>query len=190
MTASLLARFAEVVIGDPADPAVTMGPLATAAQLTDALDGVAELLATTQLVAGSGARVDGRGTPAGKGYFVAPTLLRSEHPVEKTPVHWREVFGPVATLLPYSGGSDEAAASSRSPTARWSPRPTATTRRGSATCSPAPALDRPVLRRLERFRGLRLRRGAARFDSGRGRTAHRSDTDCASSPGRSRRASA
>ena len=106
---ALAARLGAVVVGDPADAAVTMGPLATAAQLADALDGVAELLATAQLVAGSGARVDGRGAPAGRGYFVAPTLLRSEYPLEKTPVHWREVFGPVATLLPYSGGADEAA---------------------------------------------------------------------------------
>jgi oxepin-CoA hydrolase/3-oxo-5,6-dehydrosuberyl-CoA semialdehyde dehydrogenase len=106
---ALSARLAAVVTGDPADPAVTMGPLATAAQLDDALDGIAELLATTQLLLGSGARLDGRGAPAGKGYFVEPTLLRSEYPLEKTPVHWREVFGPVATLLPYSGGADEAA---------------------------------------------------------------------------------
>ena len=109
VTEALSARFAAVVTGDPADPAVTMGPLATAAQLDDVLDGIAELLATTQLLSGSGARVDGRGAPAGKGYFVEPTLLRSEYPLEKTPVHWREVFGPVATLLPYSGGADEAA---------------------------------------------------------------------------------
>ncbi|MFN7942825.1 MAG: 3,4-dehydroadipyl-CoA semialdehyde dehydrogenase [Thermoanaerobaculia bacterium] len=106
---ALSARLAGVVVGNPADGAVGMGPLATAAQLSDALDGIAELLATTQLLAGSGARVDGRGAPSGKGFFVEPTLLRSEYPFEKTPVHWREVFGPVATLLPYSGSADEAA---------------------------------------------------------------------------------
>lgn len=106
---ALAARLAAVVVGDPADPAVTMGPLATAAQLDDALDGIAELLATAGLVAGPGARVDGRGVPAGRGWFVGPTLLRSDLPLEKTPVHWREVFGPVATLLPYSGAADEAA---------------------------------------------------------------------------------
>jgi len=109
VTEALVARLAATVVGAPADPAVSMGPLATAAQLADALDGIAELLATCQLLFGTGTRAEGRGAPAGKGYFVGPTLLRSEVPLEKTPVHWREVFGPVATLLPYSGAAEEAA---------------------------------------------------------------------------------
>jgi oxepin-CoA hydrolase/3-oxo-5,6-dehydrosuberyl-CoA semialdehyde dehydrogenase len=108
-TEALAARLARVVTGNPADPAVGMGPLATAAQLADALDGVAELLATADLVHGTGRRVDGQGAPAGKGFFLAPTLLRSPVPLELTPVHEREVFGPVATVLPYSGAAEEAA---------------------------------------------------------------------------------
>lgn len=107
---ALAARLAKTVVGNPADEAVRMGPLATADQLRDAVDGVAELLATTDLVLGSGGRVDGAGAPAGKGYFVAPTLLRSSVPLELTPVHHREVFGPVATLLPYDGSAAQAAA--------------------------------------------------------------------------------
>ncbi len=106
---ALAARLARVVTGNPADPSVTMGPLATAAQLDDALDGIAELLATCDLIAGSGARLDGVGAPAGKGFFVAPTLLRSEAPLELTPVHEREVFAPVATVLASSGTAAEAA---------------------------------------------------------------------------------
>lgn len=106
---ALVARLAQVVTGNPADPRVTMGPLATAAQLADALDGIAELLATTRLVHGNGARAEGTGAPTGKGFFLEPTLLRSEAPLEKTPVHWREVFAPVATLLPYDGTAHQAA---------------------------------------------------------------------------------
>lgn len=106
---ALVARLEEVVTGRPGHEGVTMGPLATEAQLADALDGIAELLATAQLLAGSGGRAQGSGAPAGRGYFVEPTLLRSEYPLEKTPVHWREVFGPAATLLPYSGDAAEAA---------------------------------------------------------------------------------
>lgn len=108
-TEALVARLGRVVVGDPRAEGVTMGPLATAAQLTDAVDGIAELLATTRHVAGAGTRVDGAGAPAGKGYFVAPTLLASDVPLELTPVHWREVFGPVATLLPYDGSAAQAA---------------------------------------------------------------------------------
>ncbi|MEO8275504.1 MAG: 3,4-dehydroadipyl-CoA semialdehyde dehydrogenase [Thermoanaerobaculia bacterium] len=110
VTEALVARLAKVVTGDPADPRVTMGPLANGAQLRDALDGIAELLATSQLVHGSGTRAQGVGAPQGKGFFLEPTLLRSEHPLEKTPVHWREVFGPVSTLLAYSGAAGDAAA--------------------------------------------------------------------------------
>jgi len=108
-TEALTARLGRTTVGNPADEGVRMGPLATAEQLRDALDGIAELLATADLVHGSGQRVDGAGAPAGKGYFVAPTLLRSPVPLELTPVHEREVFGPVATLLPYDGSAAEAA---------------------------------------------------------------------------------
>jgi len=107
---ALVARLATVVTGDPADPRVTMGPLAHGGQLRDAMDGIAELLATARLLHGSGGRAAGVGAPAGKGFFVEPTLLRSEVPLTKTPVHWREVFAPVSTLLPYSGAAAEAAA--------------------------------------------------------------------------------
>lgn len=109
VTEALVASLAAVVTGNPADPRVTMGPLAHGGQLRDALDGIAELLATAELVHGSGGRTTGVGAPAGKGFFVEPTLLRSPHPGEKTPVHWREVFAPVSTLLPYSGTAVEAA---------------------------------------------------------------------------------
>jgi oxepin-CoA hydrolase/3-oxo-5,6-dehydrosuberyl-CoA semialdehyde dehydrogenase len=110
VTEALGARLAKTTVGDPKDESVRMGPLATADQLRDALDGVADLLATTDLVFGSGQRADGAGQPAGRGYFLAPTLLRTESPLERGPVHHREVFGPVATLLPCSGAASEAGA--------------------------------------------------------------------------------
>ena len=108
-TDALVARLSKVVTGDPSDPRVTMGPLATAGQLRDALDGIAELLATAQLILGTGGRAHGVGVEPGQGYFLTPTLLRTEYPFERTPIHWREVFGPVATILPYSGAPAEAA---------------------------------------------------------------------------------
>ena len=106
---ALTARLAKFAPGNPADPAVRMGPLATAAQLADAVAGVAELGAAARPVLGTGERVDGAGAPAGKGFFLAPTLLRAEEPLAAAAVHEREVFGPVATVLPYSGAADEAA---------------------------------------------------------------------------------
>ncbi len=105
---ALAARLAEVVTGNPADASVTMGPLTTAEQLADTERGLAELTSAARIVAGTGRRGDGVGSPAGKGYFFPPTLLRCDD-TDAAPVHRREVFAPVATLLPYDGSAAEAA---------------------------------------------------------------------------------
>ena len=94
----------------PAEESVRMGPLATAAQLEDAVSGAAELMAEAGAVYGTGGRIDGIGSPAGKGYFFGPTLLEAGDARDVEKVHGREVFGPLATLLPYDGSADEAAA--------------------------------------------------------------------------------
>ena len=105
----LTERLEQVVTGNPADESVTMGPLATAAQLEDAIGGAAELMAEAGAVLGGGHRVDGAGSPAGKGYFFAPTLLEAGDARDVDAVHRREVFAPLATLLPYDGSAAEAA---------------------------------------------------------------------------------
>jgi oxepin-CoA hydrolase/3-oxo-5,6-dehydrosuberyl-CoA semialdehyde dehydrogenase len=107
--AALAAQLAQVVTGDPADPSVTMGPLATAQQLQDAEQGVAQLARTARIVQGNGRRADGVGAEAGKGFFFPPTLLRCDDARGAGAVHEREVFAPVATLLPYDGSAAEAA---------------------------------------------------------------------------------
>ena len=106
---ALISRLEKVVTGDPSDPSVRMGPLATASQLEDALRGLAELERTARIVHGGAKRIDGVGAPEGKGFFLAPTLLRSDDARKAGPVHDREVFGPVATLLPYASSAAEAA---------------------------------------------------------------------------------
>ncbi len=106
---ALVAKLSEVVVGNPADPAVRMGPLATADQLADTLRGIGELKEAARIVHGTGERTDGAGAPAGKGFFLQPTLLRGDDARNAGPVHQREVFAPVATLLPYDGGAGDAA---------------------------------------------------------------------------------
>ena len=106
---ALVSRLRDVVTGNPAEEGVTMGPLATASQLDDALAGLRELGTAARRVLGSGARVDGRGSPAGKGYFVEPTLFRADDPRAAAAVHEREVFAPVSTLMPYDGSATDAA---------------------------------------------------------------------------------
>jgi len=105
---ALVARLAAVITGNPADASVTMGPVATASQLRDAEAGVAKLLADTRLVHGTGRRHDGVGAPVGKGYFIAPTLLRAAG-ASAGVVHTHEVFAPVATLIPYGSSAAQAA---------------------------------------------------------------------------------
>lgn len=107
---ALAAKLGAVVVGNPADDAVTMGPLATARQLADAVAGVSKLRTQARLVVGSGERMNGVGSPEGKGYFFGPTLLEADDPKAADVIHQHEVFGPVATLLPYDGSAQEAAA--------------------------------------------------------------------------------
>ena len=107
---ALIGRLGAVVTGNPAAEGVTMGPLATAQQLKAAEEGVAELAKTAHLVHGTGQRIDGAGSPEGKGFFFAPTLLRADDSRKPGAVHELEVFGPVATLLAYDGNAGDAAA--------------------------------------------------------------------------------
>jgi oxepin-CoA hydrolase/3-oxo-5,6-dehydrosuberyl-CoA semialdehyde dehydrogenase len=102
---ALAADLAAVRVGDPADSATDMGPLATAAQLRDVTEGVAALAADARIVWGAAER------PAGappRGWFVSPVLLRADPGAAAPAVHGREVFGPVATVVPYRDAADMA----------------------------------------------------------------------------------
>ena len=98
-----------VRVGNPAMAEVRMGPLATASQLAEAREGVERLAAEGKLVFGSAAPFAAEGVAAGKGYFISPVLVEFAPGAAADAVHSREVFGPVASLLPYSGEAREAA---------------------------------------------------------------------------------
>jgi oxepin-CoA hydrolase/3-oxo-5,6-dehydrosuberyl-CoA semialdehyde dehydrogenase len=100
----LVELLGAVRVGNPARDDVRMGPLATAAQLADAREGVARLAAEGKLAFGSAAPV------GDKGFFLSPVLAEFAAGAAAAAVHDREVFGPVASLLPYSGEAAEAAA--------------------------------------------------------------------------------
>jgi oxepin-CoA hydrolase/3-oxo-5,6-dehydrosuberyl-CoA semialdehyde dehydrogenase len=97
-----------VRVGNPALEETRMGPLATGTQLTDVREGVGRLTAEGKAAFGSVAPFAGAGAPAGKGYFISPVLVEFAEGTAAFAVHAREVFGPVASLLPYSGKADEA----------------------------------------------------------------------------------
>ena len=98
----------ELKIGYPSDSAVRMGPVASAAQLRDVRAGISSLAEYADIVVGGPDAISGINAPEGKGYFVAPTLLRARD--AHNPIfHEIEVFGPCATILPYSGEAKEGA---------------------------------------------------------------------------------
>jgi oxepin-CoA hydrolase/3-oxo-5,6-dehydrosuberyl-CoA semialdehyde dehydrogenase len=99
-------RLAAIKVGNPASEEVTMGPVSTAQQLRDVRDGVKKLESCAKVVFGQTTAVNGIGAPAGKGFFVTPILLHGETPKAGDAVHEHEVFGPVATVMPYSSPAE------------------------------------------------------------------------------------
>jgi 3,4-dehydroadipyl-CoA semialdehyde dehydrogenase len=106
---ALCERLGGVRVGNPADQGVTMGPLSSAAQLRDVRSGIDRLASQTEPLFGGAGEVMPVGVPAGKGWFVGPVLRQARDPRAARVVHEHEVFGPVATLMPYSGDAGEAA---------------------------------------------------------------------------------
>jgi 3,4-dehydroadipyl-CoA semialdehyde dehydrogenase len=96
---TLGAELARVIVGDPANATVTMGPLATLAQRAGVEDGIAALSADCDVTFRGDPRALVDADPV-RGAFVPPTLLRASDR-SSTP-HRVEVFGPVATTMPYA----------------------------------------------------------------------------------------
>lgn len=101
VTEALAARLADVVIGDPRDAAVRMGPLATAGQRRDVEEGIRQLSGVADAVPGLPR------APEGTGAFVGPALFVARDARDAARQE-REIFGPVAMILPYDGSPGEA----------------------------------------------------------------------------------
>ncbi len=101
--AAISARLAKTTVGNPRNESVRMGALVNRAQYQTIQAGLAQLKAH-----GNGIAVlhDGSATPLvdadpAVACCVAPTLLGTTDPDGCAIVHDVEVFGPVATLMPY-----------------------------------------------------------------------------------------
>ena len=101
---AFLAKVNELKVGDPRDPSSDIGAIVSAAHLAKVQSYIA--LAHEEggrlLTGGERLKIDGR---CGEGYFLAPTVF------DQLDAHCRvnqeEVFGPLATLIPFD---DEAQA--------------------------------------------------------------------------------
>jgi aldehyde dehydrogenase (NAD+) len=83
------------VIGDPLDPSVTLGPMASSRQLDRVLGYIeAAKNSDARLIAGGG-----RPAELGRGYFVEPTVFADVDNGDK--LAREEVFGPVIAVTPF-----------------------------------------------------------------------------------------
>jgi 3,4-dehydroadipyl-CoA semialdehyde dehydrogenase len=100
---ALVAKLAKGKPGNPAIEGVTYGPLVSAAQQQAAEEGVEALLNETEIAfQGDIATLEGDAS----GFYVTQKLLVCQDPQAASQVHETEVFGPVATLMPYSSETE------------------------------------------------------------------------------------
>ena len=97
---AVAAQLAQVSVGNPRSESVRMGSLVSRAQLQSVHDGIAALGACTELLH------DGRQQPLVDAdpqvaACIGPVLLGARDADAAAAVHDVEVFGPVATLVPY-----------------------------------------------------------------------------------------
>jgi oxepin-CoA hydrolase/3-oxo-5,6-dehydrosuberyl-CoA semialdehyde dehydrogenase len=105
VTEAVRDRLARVVVGSPAAEGVRMGALASLEQREEVRRSVKGLLAAGRLVYGDPEHVEVTGADAERGAFISPLLLRCDDPGRAEP-HEIEAFGPVATIMGYSGTAE------------------------------------------------------------------------------------
>jgi len=101
VTEALSAQLSRVVVGDPRNASVQMGPLVSKEHQRTVRDGIASLAKESTVVFDGASSSSVMTTDLKEGAFVNPTLLRQSNPYSALTVHTTEVFGPVATLMPY-----------------------------------------------------------------------------------------
>ncbi|GLZ03211.1 bifunctional aldehyde dehydrogenase/enoyl-CoA hydratase [Actinomadura sp. NBRC 104412] len=94
------ARLAKVAVGNPANPDVRMGALASLGQREEVRRSLKPLLDAGRLLFGDPDRVEVVDADAERGAFISPILIRADD-AERAEPHEVEAFGPVSTLLPY-----------------------------------------------------------------------------------------
>ena len=98
----LVAELGRITLGAPGERTTRLGPVSSAAQFEDVRSGIARLAEHAELATG------GLDRPTEKGWYISPTLFVARD-ADTDVFHDREVFGPVATILPYDGTAERAA---------------------------------------------------------------------------------
>lgn len=103
---ALSARLDKTTIGDPSDPSVRMGSLATRLQVERVKENIELLKKEQSIVYGDLDNFDVVGADKDKGAFMSPIVFLNDDPHNKTGVHDIECFGPVSTIMPYKDLED------------------------------------------------------------------------------------
>ena len=94
-------RLSKTTIGDPTVEGVRMGSLAGKIQKTEVLENINILAKSQEIVFGNEESFEVVGADKYKGAFVSPFLFLNSYPFKNLDCHNIEVFGPVATIMPY-----------------------------------------------------------------------------------------
>lgn len=98
---SLRARLGKTAIGNPADEATRMGPLASLDQREEVRARIRELAVDAEIVGGDPDNPSIISGDLNAGAFLNPVLLYCDKPGSARAVHDVEAFGPVSTVMPY-----------------------------------------------------------------------------------------
>jgi len=99
--AAVVDRLAQVVVGNPVEPSVRMGPLASLEQREEVRRSLKALLDAGDLAYGDPDHVEVVGAVSERGAFISPIFIRCDDAARPEP-HEVEAFGPVSTLMGYS----------------------------------------------------------------------------------------
>ncbi len=98
---ALRRRLSSIVLGDPEQKEVNMGPLVGTEQREEVWRNLESLQRHCTVLHGGSRDFEVRGADAQRGAFFPPTLLHCDQPLQVKEPHEIEAFGPVSTLLPY-----------------------------------------------------------------------------------------
>jgi oxepin-CoA hydrolase/3-oxo-5,6-dehydrosuberyl-CoA semialdehyde dehydrogenase len=111
VTEAITARLAKTTVGNPANPDVRMGALASLAQREEVRKAIEALRSSADVVYGDPATVSLVDADAERGAFLSPVLLRAR--AGAVEVHDVEPFGPVSTLISYDSVDEAIALAAR-----------------------------------------------------------------------------